>query len=236
MMGPQNHLDMIGSVMFVGACAVIAVILYRMYRQLTENYNVMLPPGETEQTGLIDTPAPFSNAPVRGEPKGVIIPRVWDNAMIQRDANYTMSGEPVIRWDLIPMSARVVTLGFLMSNPPVTVDDPTFTQYVLSSVPAGAGITVGFNGRSRYKIEVGKSQHMDYVRDNTYWQPEMERVEIRFTQLDASHTRVELLYNGADKVITSEQHIPVSDIRAWPQKTKIFNTGKIQNVWVAYNK
>jgi hypothetical protein len=229
---------MMGMIVFSIVFVVVFIGIYYTYCNwvYTESLNlssVALPEATPEP---LDTEAPFSNAPVKGPSKLWVIPQKWEDYIKEDEGVYTMSAEPVVRWDLIPVSARVVTLGFRMSNPPITDKQTDFKHHVLTSVPASAGVAISFEGRSKYKLDLGKDQNMLYVRDDSLWEPNVERVEVRLTQTGPTSTRIEIIYNGADKVISSEQHIPVSQIKAWPQKTKIFDPRKIQNVWVTYNK
>lgn len=237
-------LDMVGLVSVLVVATAMALFVYYLYCNTTkESYN--LNPlrkqqhqerqnGSEEEPEPVNTAAPYSNAPVKGQAKEMIVPRGHESAEEERTAMFTLSNEPVVRWDLVPMSAKIVTFGVRVANPPSPEgNDPGTAKPLVTSIPASAGIYLGYMG-NQLKIDVGKQKNLQYDRPNAYWNRRVEVIEIRLTQVNASTTRVELLFNGKDKVLTSEQFLPVSNIRAWPQRIKVFDTNQIQNVWVTY--
>lgn len=232
-----SALNYIGLAGFILVVFILGYGLYCSYCDVckqNESYKVMSPQTNGIEPSPVVTESPFSNAPVKGEAKEVVVPEKIGSGSIDKTSTYTMSSEPVIRWDLIPPSAKMVTIGFAMTNPPIPEKEEGFNDTILTSVPVSSGIAVSFDNRSKYKIDVGTGNTFSYVRDNSYWKPDIETVEICITQTGPSSSRIEVKYNGDDSVLTSSGHVPVSIIKSWSQRTKIFDTNKVRNVWVRY--
>lgn len=227
----------------LGTAVILFVVLwacYYLYQKLTKSEAFALPTKlrAKARPSPIVTEAPYSNAPVKGEPKQVVTPEHWESSPVERTGNYTLAKDMVVRWDLIPSSARVVTFGLRMSNPPITGMD-THNKKVfplVASIPASSGISVSFMDRGKYRIDAGRHyRRLNYVRDTSDYDPNEERIEVRFTQVAPGKTRVEMIYNGEDTIIASEKEASVHEIRTWPQKLKVYDTDKIQNIWLTYN-
>lgn len=228
-------LDMIGLVSLLVVATVICISVYFIYCDTTkESFNL----GNQKERLDVSTPkpinteAPYSNAPVKGQAKGIVVPKPASGAEEERSSMFTLSTESVVRWDLIPMSSKIITFGVCIANPPPTDNDEALKP-IVASMPASAGVYLGYMA-NKLKLGVGKKKNIEYIRSNAYWNRSVEIIEVKLTQTAANTTRVEVMYNGQDKVIASEQYIPVSDIRTWPQKMKVFNTDQVQNIWVTY--
>ena len=230
----------------IAGCFGVAIILvaigwalHYLYRKLVTQENYALPTDVRAKAtpSPIVTNAPASNAPVKGEPKQIVVPKRWRETSIDNTANFTLAKKMVVRWDLIPVTARVVTFGFRMSNPPIPGEDKhnRVMHPLLASIPNSSGISVSFMDRGKYRIDAGsRFRQLTYVRDSSDFDPTEERVEIRFTQVGPGKTRVEMIYNGEDSVLAAEKDASVADIRHWPQQLKVFETDKIQNIWLSY--
>lgn len=209
-----------------------AWIAYEVYmRIMTSKESMKVTPSP------IETEPPASNAPVKGEPKQVIIPEKWEDYSTENTSNYTLSNKMVVRWDLIPPTATMVTFGMRMSNPPITGTDNHNEEMVplISSDPASDGISIGFKKRGRYVVNGGhKFRSMEFVRDTSDFDPSEERLEIKFTEVAPNRCKVVAVYNGEDKVIAQDKQASIKDIRMWPQQLLIDMPNKIQNVWVTY--
>lgn len=225
---------------FIGLMVVLTAVAVGLYHLITK-WNVTkaakealmgAPPGKATP-GPVNTEAPYSNAPVQGQLKDVITPTKWEMEDEDRTSKFTLPKEAVVRWDLIPVTARSVTIGFRMTNPPLTGRDPKFMKYVISTQPASSGFSVSLPGRGDYKINAA-GHVMTYVRDNSAFDMTVETLEVQFTQVSETNTRVQVLYNGKDKVV-SDKNIPISRIRMWPQQLRVFDPEKIENVWVIYS-
>ncbi len=236
----SGKIDTVG---FIGLIVVVSVVALGLYwlimnweifgSEAAEKFKVMDTSKPDASPGPVNTEAPFSNAPVQGQAKEIIVPVKFEQVSAERTSNFTFPKKAVVRWDLIPMTANMVTVGFRMSNPPLTGRDPKFMKYVISTEPASSGISVSLPGRGDYNISAG-GHNMKYIRDTSAFNMTSETVEIRFTQVSDFNTRVEVIYNGKDKVIAGDKHIPISTIRGWPQQLKVFNPAKIENIWVDY--
>lgn len=225
-----NQADLVGC---IGSAVVLLAVLYAAYyiynKFQRENMKVTPSPIETEP--------PASNAPVLGEPKQIITPMKYEETSKEMTANYTLADEMVVKWDLIPSSARVVTIGIRMSNPPITGMDNhnKKTVRLIATEPATmSGFGLSFMDRGKYSIMAGRGRDLEYLRDTSDFDMNEERFAVRFTQISMDKTRIDIIYNGEVAELTSSRRVPVSEIRKWPQQLKIFRTDKIQNVWVTY--
>ena len=177
---------------------------------------------------------PASNAPVLGPAKEVITPVKWDQRI--KDGDYTFPDKTVVRWDLLPHNARTVTFGFRMKNPPLTGASPDKKLYhVVASDPVSNSLQVMMEDRGEYAINLGREK-LTYKRDYAYWAPDYEKVELRVTAITPSTSRVELIYNNHEVLLSSSTDaLRVSEIRSWPQYIRVFHREKMADIWVTYD-
>ena len=237
-------LEQLKSYNILGCIGVVIIVIAALWTLTYFLQTFYLTTKAAENMNVTPSPvvmqAPYSNAPVKGEPKREVVPEVWDGTAsgYNNTANFTLADKMVVRWDLIPASARVITFGFRLSNPPITGKDSHNQKEVMlmNSIPNTNGIAVAFLNRGKYKINAGRTYGtLDFIRQTSDFNMNEERVEIRFTQIAPLKTRIEAIYNGEDFVIAPEKAGNISDLRMWPQQLHILEPNKLQNVWLSYS-
>lgn len=239
-----HQIDMIG---FGGASLLFLLIVLSAYifslnwgkvtdmaRWKVEQMNASAANPRSETSSPIDTTAPASNAPVLGPAKEMITPVKWDKRIEEGD--FTFPEKTVIRWDLLPASVRTVSFGFRMKNPPLTGASPDKKLYhVVASDPASNGVQVMMEDRGEYVFNLGREK-LTYKRDYSYWAPDYEKVELRITAITPSTSRVEVIFNGHEVLLSSSTDaLALSSIRTWPQYLRVFHREKMADIWVTYS-
>lgn len=241
-MGDESELsrvDSLGSVLFVVTLAIAIAIAWWGYNYWTEKRAESMNADASQSKNVThspeDTPAPASNAPVLGPAKTVIVPASFTESKQEEDGNFTLPEKAVVRWDLLPPTARVVSVCFRMSNPPLTGDSPNDKRFhVMATTPVTNGFSVAMEDRGKYIISAGRHT-FKYVRDFSLWRPSEESVCVRFVQLGQNSTRVEVVYNGNESILQDTiDGLSTSEIRSWPQQLVVPDRQKIQNVWITY--
>lgn len=238
-----NLLGCLGSILFVLGALFLAVYLFNKFYK-SEQMEIQKKEAANGQPIVTPSPvkmeAPYSGAPVKGEPKQIVVPEVWDGTAMgyRNTANYTLANKMVVRWDLLPPSAKTITFGFVLTNPPIPGKD-THNQRIIpliQSLPSNNGISVSYLNRGKYKLNAGTTfGQMDFIRESSDFVMPEERVEIRFTQMAPMKTRIEAIYNGEDIIISEDKVGNINDIRMWPQQLEVIENDKIQNIWLYYS-
>lgn len=234
-----SRVDSLGSVLFVVALLVAAGIAWYLYNSWSDKTKEAMNADASESKHITaspeDTPPPASNAPVLGPAKTVIVPASFTESKQEEDGVFTLPEKAVVRWDLLPPTARVVSFCFRMSNPPLTGNSPNDKKYqVLATTPVTNGFSIAMEDRGKYVISAGRHT-FKYTRDFSLWKPSEESVSVRFVQLGQNSTRVEVVYNGNESILQDTiDGLSVSEIKSWPQQLLVPHRQKIQNIWITY--
>lgn len=225
-----------GLAVFVAVCILVAAYFISLKWGQYKGPEMMgAVASDTDMTASpIDTTSPASNAPVLGPPKPVIVPIKWDQRI--KEGDFTFPEKSVVRWDLVPPSSKVVTIGFRMKNPPLTGKSPNDKIYqVLATDPASGGLSISMKDRGTYEFSMGR-ERLTYERDFSYWQADEEIVELRVIALSPTISRVELLYNNHEIMLHNKvEGLSVSTVRSWPQYLRVFHREKIADIWVTFD-
>lgn len=231
-----TEIDTVGGTGALIIFVLVIVFAYLAYSRLPVLSEKMFGSDASASSPTPSPDMPIANrggAPLVGPPKEIIAPVAWDQRI--EDGVYSFPEKPVIRWDLIPHSAYIVTVGFAISNPPLTGESPKREMvHLFATMPASNGFAAGFKNRGHYYFNAGREKY-EFKRDFSKWDSSVERMELRFVQAGQNICRVEAVYNGTEYVIRERvENCSILALRQWPQQLQLFDRTKIRDIWITY--
>ena len=171
----------------------------------------------------------------RGPTKAVILPKSWKSNATEVDSIYHLGNSVTVGWDTIPITSFSVTISIRLSNPPLPEPNPDFFHKILATNPITNGLVIAMPGKNKYRISIGSEHGLIYVRPKSFWSPDHEVFQIRFIQVNPGNTRIETIFNGHESILKKNANVSISLLRSLPPQLNVYNTFKIENIWVTYS-